>query len=388
MSWKLAVRLALVLALHGFCTVVARAQTAPAGAGECYRYLTANDLGVDFGLPPPVGAVLIYQNTVPGEEGESIYAVPTKACVPPCGCPPPSAGSPGAPSGPGGAPSGGPGGAGAGGSGGGAGGPGGFGGGGGAPNGGSPINFATGNLQIVENDLRVPGLSGGLSLSRTWNSVWPQSGSSFHLGLFGPNWRSTYEERVFLAGNGYVTYSRGNGDFWTFAWGSGTNYLLAAPASIDATLSWSSNYTQWTLTFQNGEQRIFNYSSGWLTAIVDRNGNTTQLSYDALNRLTTVTDPAGRHIYFSYPSNTSYLVTSVTTDVGISLSYTYDSQGRLTQVTEPDLTTLNFSYDSNSNVTSVIDSAGKILESHTYDTLGRGVTSSRANGVEAVTVSY
>jgi YD repeat-containing protein len=368
MFWKIATRLALFLALQGLCTSIARAQIAPSQQpNPChYRYLTANDLGYDLGSPLPRGAVLIYQNTVPGEEGLSIYGIPTGACAPPCNCPQ----APGAAAGgPGGASSGGP--------------PAGA-----TPHGGSPINLATGNVDVVQNDLRIPGLSGGLSLSRTWNSVWPQSESSFQAGLFGPNWRSTYEERVFLASDGYVTYSKGDGSFWTFAWGSGTNYVLAAPASVDATLSWSSNYTQWTLTFQNGEQRVFNYASGWLTAIVDRNGNTTQLSYDALNRLTTVTDPGGRHIYFSYPSNTSYLVTSVTTDVGISLSYSYDSQGRLTQVTEPDLTTLNFSYDSNSNITSVTDSAGKILESHTYDSLGRGLTSSRANGVEAVSVSY
>ena len=39
-------------------------------------------------------------------------------------------------------------------------------------------------------------------------------------------------------------------------------------------------------------------------------------------------------------------------------------------------------------ITAVTDSNGKILESHTYDGLGRGLTSSRANGVEAVSVTY
>jgi YD repeat-containing protein len=155
-----------------------------------------------------------------------------------------------------------------------------------------------------------------------------------------------------------------------------------------ATLTADSALTQWTLTFQNGEQRIFSYTSGSLESIIDRNGNTTQLTYDGLNRLVTVADPGGRHLYFGYANNTSYLVTSVTSDVGLSLSYTYDSQGRLIQVTEPDLSTLSFAYDSNSLITSVTDSNGKILESHTYDSEGRGLTSSRANGVEAVTVSY
>ena len=184
-----------------------------------------------------------------------------------------------------------------------------------------------------------------------------------------------------------MRYAQSDGSYWSFAY-AGAAYAPVGPANAVATLTLDSSTTYWTLTFQNGEQRIFSYLSGSLTSIIDRNGNATQLAYDALNRLTTVTDPGGRHLYFSYANNSSYLVTGVTSDVGIALSYAYDSQMRLTQVTNPDQTTLSFTYDSNSNVLSVTDSAGKVLESHTYDSEGRGLTSSRANGVESVTVSY
>ncbi len=252
--------------------------------------------------------------------------------------------------------------------------------------GGAPISLVDGNTYIVETDVTIPGLSSGLSLARTWISKWPSTFSSFNVGLFGPNWRSTYEERVFMADDNYVTYTRSNGSFWSF--GGGGTLSAVAPSNVVATLTADSGLTQWTLTFQNGERRTFSYTSGSLTSIIDRNGNATQLTYDGLNRLVTVTDPGGRHLYFSYANNTSYLVTGVTSDVGISLAYAYDSQGRLSQVTNPDLSTLSFAYDSNSMITSVTDSNGKILESHTYDSQGRGLTSSRANGVEAVTVSY
>jgi len=109
-----------------------------------------------------------------------------------------------------------------------------------------------------------------------------------------------------------------------------------------------------------------------LTSIVDRNGNTTQLSYDASNRLTTVTDPASRHFTFTYVSPSSNLVSSVTSDAGITLLYAYDGQGRLTQVTKPDTTTISFVYDAQNRITAVKDTDGKILESHTYDVVGRG----------------
>lgn len=257
----------------------------------------------------------------------------------------------------------------------------------GTPEAGSPISLATGNTYIAQADIRVPGLSSGLSLNRQWNSEWPASQSAYqNTGMFGPNWRSTYEERVFLGNDGYMRYARGDGSFWSFAVG-GPGWTVVAPANAATTLV--QGLTYWTITLKNGEQRRFDLNSGSLTTIIDRNGNTTQLTYDATNRLVTVTDPASRHLTFTYASNTSHLVTGVSSDVGnLSLTYAYDSQNRLSQVTKPDLTTLTFQYDSNSMITAVLDSNGKVLESHTYDSSQRGLTSSRAGGVEALSISY
>jgi len=219
--------------------------------------------------------------------------------------------------------------------------------------------------------------------------MWPATLSAYQIGLFGPNWRSNFEERLFVGSDHYLKYARGDGSFWSLTYinsnGGTTNYTVVAPANVSATLSSGSSY--WKLTFQNGEQRLFDNVSGKLTAIIDRNGNTTQLTYDSLVRLVTVTDPASRHLYFGYGSG-SYLVASVTSDFGESATYSYDIQGRLSQVTQPDGSTLSFQYDSNSFVSAVVDSNGKILEAHTYDSSGRGLTSSRANGVDAVTISY
>jgi len=253
------------------------------------------------------------------------------------------------------------------------------------PKGSLPINLVTGNTDIKQTDVNIAGLGGGLTLVRTWNSMWPSTETAFQVGLFGPNWRSTYEERVFVGSDNYIKYARSDGGFWSFGFSAGT-YVPVAPANATATLVQGSNY--WTLTFQNGEQRRFNYTSGSLTAIIDRNGNTTQLAYDGLNRLYTVTDPASRTLTFTYQSPSSYLITGVSSSVGISLTYAYDAQNRLSQVTNPDLTTLTFAYDSQSRITSVTDSNGKILESHTYDNSGRGRTGSQAGGVNAVTVTY
>lgn len=261
------------------------------------------------------------------------------------------------------------------------------------PTGGAPINLATGNTFIQQLDLSVPGLGGGLTLLRTWNSRWPYTQTAFQVGIFGPNWRSTYEERVFLGSDNYMKYSRSDGSFLSFAYQGPLWEAAGGPTGNPssngiAVINMKQAATNWTIAFQNGEQRIFDKNSGSLLSITDRNGNVTQLTYDGLNRLVTVTDPASRTLTFTYQSQTSRLVTGVSSSTGTSLSYSYDTQNRLSQVTNPDSTTLTFNYNSQSLIASVTDSNGKVLESHTYDSNARGLTSTRALGVEAVTVSY
>jgi YD repeat-containing protein len=254
--------------------------------------------------------------------------------------------------------------------------------------GGKPINLATGNTYITEVDLSVPGLGGGLRLVRTWNSILPAVQMAYP-PLFGTNWRSNYEERlVYNSPDLFLKFADGGGSVSSFAASSvGVQnvYSAAVPQTDKTTITDGS--PNWTVQYENGEKHLFDATSGYLVAIVDRNGNTTQLSYDSSSRLITVTDAAARHLYFNY-TGTSTLVSSMTSDMGITLSYAYDSLGRLIQVTKPDNSTINFAFDNASRITTVTDSNGKVLESHTYDPSGRGLTSSGANGVGAITVTY
>lgn len=253
---------------------------------------------------------------------------------------------------------------------------------------GSPIELSLGDTYITETDVSLPGLGGGLTLSRTWNSILFDGVAQ--LGMFGFRWASNFEESIYISGNGLLQYLRGDGGIWQFAYNggqpNGNLYVPVSPAKKAVTLT--QTQTNWTLQFQNGEQRTFDLTSGKLLSISDRNGNTSTLSYDASYRLVKVTDPASRRLYFTYANPSSFLVTGVTSDFGVSLSYAYDQLGRLTQVTKPDTTKVSFQYDNNGYITSVLDNNGKVLESHTYDSSGRGLTSSRAGGAEGITVSY
>lgn len=222
--------------------------------------------------------------------------------------------------------------------------------------------------------------------------------------MFGPNWRSNYEERIYVDGNDhYVRYLRGDGSFWSFGYSAANQdgtfkYSLVAPSNEAATLTENQAAGTWTVTLHNGEKRIFDRpaapAAGMLRAIVDRNGNQTSLTYDGANRLMSVIDAAGRSLTFTYGNGQGYyyLVTGVTsgpTD-SVSWSYAYDSETfpRLIKVTRPDTTYITFEYDAQSMVSAVRDMYGKVLETHTYDQFGRGTSSSRANGVDAITVSY
>jgi YD repeat-containing protein len=251
-------------------------------------------------------------------------------------------------------------------------------------------------------DIKVPGLGGGLTLERSWNSVWPQGssvpfsglwlGSNLPLGMFGPGWTSNFEESVFAGSDGYMKRTFSSGDVESLGFSgiaNGSSQFMTAGRGSQSTVLTQAP-SNWTLSLPNGDQKVFDGTTGKLLSITDRNGNVTTLTYDSSFRLLTVTDPASRHLFFHYASPSSYLVTGVTSDFGISLSYFYDGQGRLDHYIKPDNTTIAFKYnDQNPNlITDILDSDGKVLESHTYNSCAQGLSSSRGGGVESISLSY
>ena len=256
---------------------------------------------------------------------------------------------------------------------------------------GAPINLTDGNVWIQQRDYSMPGLGGGLQLSRVWNSRLSYAAPPTLAGMFGLGWRSTYEEM--LAGpdaNNNLTYWRADGSGWTFAYNTTLNtYSLASPPNERAQLVVNPATGGFTLTLADGTQRVFN-SQNLLAAVIDRNNNQTTLAYDSSNRLTSVTSPGGHALNFTYgDSNNPMQATTVQDVVGVVATYTYDSMSRLTLVSYPDGSALNFTYDPNSSmILSVADSQGKLLEAHTYDAQNRGLTSARAYGADSVSLVY
>lgn len=254
---------------------------------------------------------------------------------------------------------------------------------------GNPINLSTGNVWIDQRDYSVPGLGGGLELSRVWNSRWPNASPPNVAGMFGMGWMSTYEEQIVPLDSQDVIYWRADGSGWTFTYNPTLSaYFISSPPNERATLTLNPANGGFTLALPDGTQKLFN-AANKLAAIIDRNQNQTTLGYDITYRLVSVASPGGTTLTFSYndPNNPTQ-VTTVQDGVGTVATYTYDSSSRLTQVLYPDTSSLNFTFDANSNIATVKDSQGKLIEAHTYDSQNRGLTSTRANNVDNVSLSY
>lgn len=251
-------------------------------------------------------------------------------------------------------------------------------------NAGAPINVLNGNTWIGEQDYSMPGIAGGFTLTRTWNSLWPNMIPPEESGIFGDSWRSNIEERIQVLAGQMAKYWKGNGSSLFYSTSGGGVYTMTAPADDLTTLSYNSGTSQWTATEKNGTRRVFN-AAGYLISIIDLNGNTTTINVDAnnQNRIATVTDASGHVVTFNYANvNFPRLCTSISDSVGTFSQYVYDTSGRLSQVQYPDGSQYNFQFnDPNSNtlITGVLDSASKVIETHSYDSQRRGLTSTRAN---------
>jgi RHS repeat-associated protein len=254
---------------------------------------------------------------------------------------------------------------------------------------GSPINLTNGNTWLQADEYELPGLGGGISLKRTWNSQWKNNSPLIQAGMFGDSWQSSYEKNIQVLSSGTLRYWRGDGSAWFFSLVSKV-WTLTSPADERATLT-SSNKTGYTLTLRDGSVELYN-TNGNLTVLKDRNGNQTTVTYDgsSYNRVSKVTSAGGQILQFNYTNSVlPKQVSSIQDSVGTVATYTYDSGSHLLSVTYADGEVINYNYDSNGLMLNATDGQGKLLESHTYDSSSRsGLTSQRANGVDSLAISY
>jgi YD repeat-containing protein len=121
-----------------------------------------------------------------------------------------------------------------------------------------------------------------------------------------------------------------------------------------------------------------------LTATKDRLGYWTYYVYDALQRVTAVTNANNVVTAYGYCDcgAVSYITNAFGTPVQQAITYTYDYQGNRTQESYPDTYTVNNTFDAVQRLTSAAD--GAATHWFFYDNLSRLTTVSNAYGAERV----
>ncbi len=168
--------------------------------------------------------------------------------------------------------------------------------------------------------------------------------------------------------------------YWSFTLSTETNGQYFGPPGDFSTLFRNEDNT-FTRILRDGTHLEFN-QRGLQTATIDRNGNTTTYTYDASDRLTTITDPAGIITTFTY---TDGLVSSVTNPGGTT-TFQHDAQGNLTGVTFPDGSEQTFGYDPRHLMTSETDANGHLTQ-RTYNEFGQLTSATLPGGIVRATTA-
>lgn len=209
---------------------------------------------------------------------------------------------------------------------------------------GNPIDISTGTKIQRETDYSTGGAF-PLIVQRNYSSGPSQGG-----GQFGPNWSGFGEAKIRTvknSGTWYVTVIRPNGERWRYQWnpvldGTTTSTQQGMTAQLTALNFQGGQIYQ--LLFKDGSFEIYQLNLAQFEA---------NNEYDS--KLWWEENPAGLQKTYSYDQG-SGLLESVSDDFGRSLSFTYvsDGSGRIASITVPGDKEFRYQYDStNGNLTRV-----------------------------------
>jgi RHS repeat-associated protein len=240
---------------------------------------------------------------------------------------------------------------------------------------GEPVNVTNGNMYLQQTDYNVPALDG----TRTYNS------NSAYVNLFGLGWSTVYDENIRIFGSNNIRLFLPDGRSIDLERTSSSGAFVPVQGDFHGQVV--QNADGYTLSLKDGSVHRFN-AAGKLLTLADRNGNQTALTYDANNLLVSVANPFGRTLSVTTDANGRILTLS--DSLGTIATYAYGGNNELQSVTYPDGSMFQFAYVFSPRLvlTSVTDALGNVLESHTYDALGRALTSEKQGGVERVTFNY
>lgn len=260
---------------------------------------------------------------------------------------------------------------------------------------GDPIDAATGNFFLQEDDY-----DGGpyLTFRRFYNS--DPSLAPAHMGF---NWRNSFDRLLVLNGSpvSSIAALRPDGKQELFQQ-SGTTWTGATPGDRLAEIHDASGTLTGYSLFVGGSRQTETYDTkGTLVSVAGQDGQGITLSYGTSSTptlggplLTSVTDSKGRTITLGYDSSNK--LTSVRFPDGSSESFDYNTSTANVYVAYQSMNIRYYSYDQTSHVeagapkhllTSFYDFTSD-FENITYDARGRATSSTFAGNVGTTTVTY
>ncbi|MEX2392245.1 MAG: RHS repeat-associated core domain-containing protein [Dehalococcoidia bacterium] len=237
---------------------------------------------------------------------------------------------------------------------------------------GDPFDTATGQFSHGHTDISVPGKGIPLGFTRSYRSMFPNPGD------LGFGWRHTYSSSLRIDSDNSVTvyYSTGGAAYFEYSGGSYTQ-----PDGIHDGLVKNGDGT-YTMTAVR--QIEYNFSSaGKLTSIIDRDGNTTTVSYDGNGYISEVEDAGGRTLTFT--PDASGRIVEIEDPLGRTVGFEYDASGDLVEVTDVKGGTTAYTYN-NHRMASLTDSNGHLQNENIYDGANRVVEQEDATG--GITCAY
>jgi len=246
---------------------------------------------------------------------------------------------------------------------------------------GQPVVYWSGVKLEVMTDIAFGGARGGLELTRVYTS---DLGRQNTQGRFGRGTRDNYAVRLtgtFQTGGAgrVVMPMEGNGRLFSYIRTEADGTLVFTTTDTVVQLGdVVRRLTNGAFEYRMVNGQVYRFDpTGRLTAMMDRNGNTTTLTYTG-NNLTQITDPVGRSISLSYNGNG--FITQAVDPLDRRWTYSYDGLSRLSKVTDPLGYTTEYTYDNVAQLTSVKDKRGVVVKQVTYDNNGRVISQQFADG--------
>jgi RHS repeat-associated protein len=222
--------------------------------------------------------------------------------------------------------------------------------------GGASVNNYNGNLVYTHTDVSLPGNRMPMTISHVYNADQKAS----QVG-YGSGWRLNLSQTLTpetIQGVSYMKYIDCDGTIHHFLVQSNKYYLQTPGLYLELVKNSDNTYTM--KDTQNNQLKFS--SAGNLIEIKNRLGDKITLGYSN-NRITTVTDGAGRVAHLTY--NASNILTKITDPAGRAINFTY-SGTNLYKVTYPDNAVTVFAYSA-SKITKVTHPGGQYLQLTYYN---------------------